>query len=130
MNISITTPSKTLIDQPCEFVLVHGPTGEFAMLENHIPIIATVFEGFIKVRHQDNETFVAISGGVVDQKNNVITVIAQAAAIAKTQAEAIVELERMNQELLATNRRMEKEFAFSETELKRSIKASKSGEFM
>jgi hypothetical protein len=32
--------------------------------------------------------------------------------------------------LLATNRRMEKEFAFSESELKRSIKASKSGDFM
>lgn len=118
------------MDQACDFVLVHGPTGEFAMLEDHIPIIATVFEGFIKVRHQDVETFVAISGGVVDQKNNVITVIAQAAAIATTQAEAVIELERMNQELLETNRRMEKEFAFSETELKRSIKASKSGEFM
>lgn len=130
MNISITTPSLTLMDQACDFVLVHGPTGEFAMLEDHIPIIATVFEGFIKVRHQDVETFVAISGGVVDQKNNVITVIAQAAAIATTQAEAVIELERMNQELLETNRRMEKEFAFSETELKRSIKASKSGEFM
>ena len=130
MKISITTPSKTLVEQDCDFVLVHGPTGEFAMLENHIPIIATVFEGFIKFRHQDNETFVAISGGIVDQKNNVITVIAQAAVIANSQEEAVVELERLNEELLATNRRMEKEFAFSETELKRSIQASKSGEFV
>jgi len=130
MNISITTPSKTLLDTPCEFVLVHGPTGEFAMLENHIAIIATVFEGFIKVRHQETETFVAISAGVIDQKDNVITVIAQAAVIAESQDKAVEELERLNQELLATNRRMEKEFAFSESELKRSIRASKSGEFV
>jgi F-type H+-transporting ATPase subunit epsilon len=130
MTITITTPSKTLLDQVCDFVLVHAPTGEFAMLDHHIPIIATVSEGYLKVRQEDNETFVAISGGVVDQKNNVITVIAQSAAIAKTQEAAVVELERMNQELLATNRRMEKEFAFSESELKRSIKASKSGDLL
>jgi F-type H+-transporting ATPase subunit epsilon len=130
MTITITTPSKNLLDQSCDFVLVHAPTGEFAMLENHVPIIATVSEGYLKVRHQDKETFVAISGGVVDQKNNVITVIAQSAAIATSQEAADIELERLNQELLATNRRMEKEFAFSESELKRSIKASKSGELL
>lgn len=130
MKISITTPAKTLVEQPCDFVLVHGPTGEFALLENHIPIISTIAEGFIKFRHEGVETFVAIAGGVLNQKDNDVIVIAQSAAIADSQDMAFVELEKINQKLLEINRQMEKEFVFSESELKRSIKASKSGEFM
>jgi F-type H+-transporting ATPase subunit epsilon len=130
MFISITTPAKTLVEQECDFVLVHGATGEFAMLEDHIPIISTVAEGFVKFRHQGAETFVAVVGGVVDQKNNQVTIIAQAAAIAASREDAFAELSAINQALLDANRRMEQEFVFSESELKRSIKASKSGEFM
>jgi F-type H+-transporting ATPase subunit epsilon len=130
MFISITTPAKTLVEQECDFVLVHGATGEFAMLEDHIPIISTVAEGFVKFRHQGTETFVAVVGGVVDQKNNQVTIIAQAAAIAASREDAFAELSAINQALLDANRRMEQEFVFSESELKRSIKASKSGEFM
>ena len=130
MFISISTPAKTLVEQECDFVLVHGATGEFAMLEDHIPIISTVAEGFVKFRHQGVDTFVALVGGVVDQKNNQVTIIAQAAAIATSRDDAFAELSAINQALLDANRRMEQEFVFSESELKRSIKASKSGEFM
>jgi F-type H+-transporting ATPase subunit epsilon len=130
MRISITTPAKTLVEQDCEFVLVHAPTGEFALLENHIPVIATISEGFIKFRHNETETFVAIAGGVLNQKDNEVIVIAQSAAMANSRDDAFLELEKINHDLQEANRRMEKEFVFSETELKRSIKASKSGEFM
>jgi len=130
MKISITTPARTLVDQPCDFVLVHSPTGEFALLENHIPIISTISEGYIKFRHEGVETFVAIAGGVLNQKDNDVIVIAQSAAIAQSSEMAYLELEKINQSLQEVNRQMEKEFAFSESELKRSIKASKSGEFM
>jgi F-type H+-transporting ATPase subunit epsilon len=130
MTISVTTPVSTLLDQSCDFVLVHAPTGEFAMLQDHIPIIATVAQGFLKIRHNEKESFVALVGGVVEQKDNVVTVIAQGAAFADDRDGAFAQLEVMNEALLATNRRMEKEFVFSESELKRSIKASRSGEFM
>jgi len=67
---------------------------------------------------------------VLNQKDNDVIVIAQSAAIAQSREMAYLELEKINLSLQEVNRQMEKEFAFSESELKRSIKASKSGEFM
>lgn len=129
MRCSITTPSGELFQSECEFVLVHRPEGEFAMMEDHIPIISTVSKGFIKVRNNQNETFIALVGGVVEMKDNIVTIIAQSAATAASKEQAEEQLTTLQNKMEEENRRMNKEFAINEVELARSIKKAKGGEF-
>lgn len=129
MKCSITTPNGELFQSECEFVLVHRPEGEFAMMEDHIPIISTVSKGFIKVRNNQTETFIALVGGVVEMKDNNVTIIAQSAATAASKDQAEEQLGHLQNMMEEENRRMNKEFAINEVELARSIKKAKGGEF-
>ena len=129
MKCSITTPSGELFQSECEFVLVHRPEGEFAMMEDHIPIISTVSKGFIKVRSNQTETFIALVGGVVEMKDNSVTIIAQSATTAASKEQAEEQLTTLQNTMEEENRRMNKEFAINEVELARSIKKAKGGEF-
>ena len=129
MKCSITTPSGELFQSECEFVLVHRPEGEFAMMEDHIPVISTVSKGFIKVRNNQTETFIALVGGVVEMKDNNVTIIAQSAATAASKEQAEEQLTSLQNNMEEENRRMNKEFAINEVELARSIKKAKGGEF-
>ncbi len=129
MKCSITTPSGELFQSECEFVLVHRPEGEFAMMEDHIPIISTVSKGFIKVRNNQTETFIALVGGVVEMKDNNVTIIAQSAATAASKEQAEEQLTSLQNNMEEENRRMNKEFAINEVELARNIKKAKGGEF-
>jgi F-type H+-transporting ATPase subunit epsilon len=129
MKCSITTPSGELFQSECEFVLVHRPEGEFAMMEDHIPIISTVSKGFIKVRNNQTETFIALVGGVVEMKDNSVTIIAQSAATAASKEQAEEQLTSLQNNMEEENRRMNKEFAINEVELARNIKKAKGGEF-
>lgn len=129
MKCSITTPSGELFQSECEFVLVHRPEGEFAMMEDHIPIISTVSKGFIKVRSNQTETFIALVGGVVEMKDNSVTIIAQSAATAASKEQAEEQLTTLQNTMEEENRRMNKEFAINEVELARNIKKAKGGEF-
>ncbi len=129
MKCSITTPSGELFQSECEFVLVHRPEGEFAMMEDHIPIISTVSKGFIKVRSNQTETFIALVGGVVEMKDNNVTIIAQSAATAASKEQAEEQLTSLQNNMEEENRRMNKEFAINEVELARNIKKAKGGEF-
>ena len=129
MKCSITTPRGELFQSECEFVLVHRPEGEFAMMEDHIPIISTVSKGFIKVRNNQTETFIALVGGVVEMKDNNVTIIAQSAATAASKEQAEEQLTSLQNNMEEENRRMNKEFAINEVELARNIKKAKGGEF-
>jgi F-type H+-transporting ATPase subunit epsilon len=129
MKCSITTPSGELFQSECEFVLVHRPEGEFAMMEDHIPIISTVSKGFIKVRNNQTETFIALVGGVVEMKDNNVTIIAQSAATASSKDQAEEQLTSLQNKMEEENRRMNKEFAINEVELARNIKKAKGGKF-
>jgi F-type H+-transporting ATPase subunit epsilon len=129
MKCNITTPNGELFQSECEFVLVHRPEGEFAMMNDHVPLISTVSKGYIKIRHEQTETFVALVGGVVEMKDNTITIIAQSAATAANKEQAEEHLQSLQNSMEEENRRMNKEFAINEVELARSIKKAKGGEF-
>lgn len=129
MKCSITTPTGELYQSECDFVLVHRPEGEFAMMEDHIPLISTVSKGYIKVRSNQTETFIALVGGVVEMKDNIITIIAQSAATAASKDQAEEHLMQLQEKMEEENRRMNKEFVINEVELARNIKKAKGGEF-
>lgn len=44
--------------------------GEITVLPHHIPLIATLVSGEIKYKHGSTDEFFAVSGGILEVKNN------------------------------------------------------------
>jgi F-type H+-transporting ATPase subunit epsilon len=77
MEISIITPDKMVFSGKAKLVQFPGVDGLFAVLRNHAPMVAVLGEGKIRIDQEDNKkNFIPISGGLVELKNNVITVLA------------------------------------------------------
>lgn len=77
MQLKILTPEKLLYEGSVDFLQVPGKLGLFGILKNHAPIISTLVGGKIKLRLNGKESFYDISGGVIQVKNNQITVLTE-----------------------------------------------------
>ena len=78
MNLQIITPDKKVFDGEVKLVQVPGSKGSFQILKNHAPIISTLDPGDVKIIDgEDKTSFISISGGVIEVKNNKIIILAE-----------------------------------------------------
>jgi F-type H+-transporting ATPase subunit epsilon len=78
MFLEIVTPDKKVFSGNIKLIQVPGSKGQFEVLRNHAPIISTLSTGKVKIISNDGEkTFFDIQGGVIEVKNNIITVLAE-----------------------------------------------------
>ncbi len=124
IKVVVITPKKEIINDDFEFVLASGDNGQVGILENRIPVLLKITNGYVKLVNI-NEIFVAVSHGIVDSKDNIVKIVAQDAAIATTYEEAkqIIESNRIN--VIKTNKRKNVDFVEAEKELMRNIKEMK-----
>ncbi|XMB67558.1 ATP synthase F1 subunit epsilon [Mycoplasmatota bacterium zrk1] len=130
LRVSIATPTGEIYSSDIDMILIKSSAGEYAILESHIPIVSTIDKGYVKLRTGDNEKFVAINSGVVEQSTNIVTVIAQEAAVADSLAEAEAKLEELHQSMIDENKRKARDFAISEKDLHQNIKKAKAGDLI
>lgn len=76
MQLEIISPEKVLYSGDIRQVRVPGSKGSFAVLHNHAPITSTLDKGIVKVtEHTGQELLFKILKGVIQVKNNTITVL-------------------------------------------------------
>jgi len=96
MRLQIVTPEYVVFDAEVDSVTLPGKDGEFQLLNNHAPIVATLGEGTIKIKvHSttfkdfdnasgtvynspaDQHTLLLdIKGGILELSNNFASVLA------------------------------------------------------
>ena len=77
MKLTIITPDKLAYDGEVTAVTVPGSAGSFQILKDHAPIVSTLDDGKVIIKDNQGETVLVIKGGVVEAKENVITVLAE-----------------------------------------------------
>ncbi|NPA45860.1 MAG: F0F1 ATP synthase subunit epsilon [Chlorobi bacterium] len=96
MKVEIVSPQQKLLDTEADMVAVPGINGEFAMLDNHAPIIALLEKGTVRVQgknlhvDEDNESFfqhektkdkeqlkLPIKSGTVEMNNNRVIILVE-----------------------------------------------------
>lgn len=78
MLLEIITPDKRIYSGKIKLVQLPGTKGAFEILNNHAPIISTLDKGKIKVVEETGkELFFEVDGGVVENKDNKIIVLAE-----------------------------------------------------
>lgn len=122
MNLSIVTPKGLSFEGEVDYIVVEGDTGQLAILNNHVPIVVPIRNGFIKRVNGNNEVFHIISGGLLEYSNNVITVIAQETVEGSTIDDAKTKLESLRKLQREKNRKQAMDFSEMERELALNLK--------
>jgi F-type H+-transporting ATPase subunit epsilon len=119
IQLDIVSPVKTVFSGKITSITAPGELGSFQVLFNHAPLISSLKIGTIKIVTDDGRTqYFAISSGILEVKNNVVVVLADAV---ETQEEidlarAEQALRRAEEILSAENRLHEKAIAKIEAE--------------
>jgi F-type H+-transporting ATPase subunit epsilon len=66
MHVSIVSPEKKVWDGEADMVVARSPEGEFAILRGHIPFLAALVPGSVRVTSGTSRDTFFVSGGVLE----------------------------------------------------------------
>ena len=127
LKITVVTPNGTLYDGEVDYIVVDGNAGQMGILENHVPVVVPVKEGFLKLVKDEIESFYYMSGAILEQNHNIVSVIAQEATSGDTVDDSKKNFMELRKKLKEENRQRLIDFTKLEKELAKSIKESKAG---
>lgn len=127
MIFKVVTYEGIKYQDEIKFAVVKNSEGETGILSNHIPIILTITDGFIKLVNDDSTSYLIVEKGFVSFKDNELNVIALDVQIGCTYEQArnaFYENKRANLQL---DKKDNVDFSQLERELRENIMRSKAG---
>lgn len=128
MKLIVSTHQGIVYDEEVEYIVVHNQDGEFAILKEHIPVVAVMEEGYVKLVKDSKEYFVVLTNGILEFHNNVASVLAQEAHLGENKEMAKQHLEEFRKERLNQNRKEQVDLTQKEKELREHLRNSKAGQ--
>ena len=84
VNLDIVTPNGSVYEKDdVELVVFQTTAGEIGIMSGHIPTVAALKTGHIKVRFHNGSEYLAVSGGFVEVRQHKLSVIVQTAETAE-----------------------------------------------
>ncbi|MGX6590883.1 ATP synthase F1 subunit epsilon [Cetobacterium ceti] len=78
-KIVVVTPTKKVLEQEANFLMIRTTEGDMGILANHSPFVAELATGEMKIKTEGNELFYYVSGGFMEISNNIVTILADEA---------------------------------------------------
>ena len=128
VKLILVTPKQELINDEFDMIVAKGDLGEVGILENRTPIIIKITDGYVKGESDKNTIYAAVSNGILDNSNSVVTVVAEEACIGSTYEEAKEKLEKAREEIRNSNKTKKIDFVEAEKELAKAIKETKASQ--
>lgn len=102
---NVVSANETIFSGDISMLVATGIEGEIGVLPGHIPLITLLKPGSMRIKMNDAEEVVYISGGVLEVQPNVVTVLADNAVRADDLDEAkIIEARREAETMLANQK--------------------------
>lgn len=121
MLCEVVTPERMIFSDQVDEVLVPGAWGQLGILPKHAPLITSLEEGELVIRRQGQEdTLIAIHGGFMEVRENVVTVLADAAERAEEIDIARAEAAKKHAEELLKTSASDEDFAQGRAALRRA----------
>src|SRR3989304_6536797 len=76
IQCDVVSQERALYSGPADMVIAPGSEGEMGILPNHAPLLTNLGIGVLRVRHGGREEVFVISGGVMEVRPTVVTVLA------------------------------------------------------
>lgn len=122
IRLEIVTPDRMVLGENVDIVVATGTEGEFGVLHGHIPFLSTLQEGELRYRVGNQLYYLAVSGGFAEVLPDKVTVLAEAAELARE-----IDIDRAKrareraQQRLAQSKREEIDWVRAEAALRRSM---------
>ncbi|WP_428910096.1 F0F1 ATP synthase subunit epsilon [Niallia sp. Krafla_26] len=79
MKVSVVTPDGPVHESEVEMVSTKAQSGELGVLPGHIPMVAPLAIGAVRLKNGGKTDFVAVTGGFLEVRPDQVTILAQAA---------------------------------------------------
>src|SRR5581483_1553895 len=79
LTLELATPTRMVVAETVDEVVVPGSEGYFGVLPGHAPLLATLGIGELTYRSGREERHVAVSGGFAEVRNDKVIVLADSA---------------------------------------------------
>jgi F-type H+-transporting ATPase subunit epsilon len=79
IKVSVVTPDGPVYDSDVEMVSTKAQSGELGILPGHIPLVAPLAIGSVRLKKEGKTNLIAVSGGFLEVRPEQVTVLAQTA---------------------------------------------------
>lgn len=84
VKVNIVTPDGPVYDADIEMVSVRAESGDLGILPGHIPTVAPLKIGAVRLKKDGQTELAAVSGGFLEVRPDQVTILAQAAETAES----------------------------------------------
>jgi F-type H+-transporting ATPase subunit epsilon len=77
--VSIVTPDGPVYEDHVEMISTKAVSGELGILPGHVPLVAPLAIGSIRLQKEGKTDYVAVSGGFLEVRPDKVTILAQTA---------------------------------------------------
>ncbi|MFB5662733.1 F0F1 ATP synthase subunit epsilon [Alteribacillus sp. HJP-4] len=79
INVNVVTPDGTVYEGDVNMVSVRAQSGELGILPGHIPMVAPLAVGTVRLKHDSSRELVSVSGGFIEVRPDKVTILAESA---------------------------------------------------
>lgn len=84
IKVNVVTPDGPVYDAEVEMVSTKAKSGELGIMAGHVPTVAPLTIGAVRLKNGSNTDYVAVNGGFLEVRPDVVTILAQSAERAET----------------------------------------------
>lgn len=128
LNLKIITPERVVFDKPVDQVVARGTEGEFAIMPGHEPLVATLAIDILRYTLAGSEDAAAVMGGVLEVRDNSVTVISDIAELDMEIDEARAQQDKARAEAEKTQKTDKLDVYISEMAISKAIARIKAAE--
>ncbi|MBD8013307.1 F0F1 ATP synthase subunit epsilon [Microbacterium sp. APC 3898] len=121
ITVNIVTPDGPVYDSEVSMVIAVTATGEMGVLPGHIPTVAPLGIGAVRLKKENSTELVAVNGGFLEIRPEKVTILAQSAERATDIDLARAQESAKRAEALLQANKDEIDFKRAELALKRAM---------
>ena len=84
IKVNVVTPDGPVVDAEVEMVSTKAKSGDLGIMAGHIPLVAPLDIAAVRLKNGSENEYVAVSGGFLEVRPDVVTILAQSAEKADT----------------------------------------------
>ncbi len=119
--VNVVTPDGPVYDADVEMVSVKAQSGELGILPGHIPMVAPLQIGAVRLKKGSSTELVAVTGGFIEVRPDKVTILAQAAETAESIDVSRAQAAKKRAEERLNQKTEDIDFKRAELALKRAI---------
>ena len=121
LSLEILSPEGRVYSDTASEVVIPTVQGEIGVLPGHIPLIAKVSEGEVRVKADGKTISFAVFGGLIEVLNDKVSILADYAARAEGIQSVKAEEARARAANMLKEKHSKREFSYLEKDLKRAM---------